>query len=253
MKQTEKEEKINFFYNEEVVKKHNGKLMAYYFQPSNINKIVGSLTILGTMTIIFFFLNLMFGAISSHMKDESNLSIKQVQMEHEHLKKIVKNLEPVKLNELISFAKENETHELNRLNDLYWKVKFVDSSLTEDQNKRYEATIKEYYSNIDDIQNKINTHYNSRIDTFISFYSNINNENYNAIIDTYDHRSAEEIVIWWKNAQTQHFYSKYTDIDDLDMVINKAFNYDKLELAKFLESHKTDIEKTKVIFSDKSQ
>lgn len=233
--------KVDFFYKTEVQGKFNGKFIAYLLQPKNIQNFFTFIKSMIPWTIIFFILYLIIHACTVHGNrvDKENELYKTTNV------KMVNSVSQDKFNNIISFIKQNNIKESDRLNDVYWKVKFLDS-LT-DNSVDMKNTIKSYYNKTNDLHKEINTNYNHDIESIISFYSRMKESDFKTEIITYNNTDPAFLFHKWNDAQTQNNMFNYKNIDELDQATDN-YIINKVDYANFIEKNKDNIEKTKKIF-----
>ena len=213
-----------------------------YFQQVTsylLNNITAKRLIIGAFVIAASVATIKIPYYGYQLINQSNQKEEQVLTEKMQL---IQKITPAEMTATLDYMQKMRAMETQRLTDLFWKIKFLEAT-----KPQYYAANK-YVKKMSEINREMNTHYLRRMNELSVGYQLATTGKSTSLGNTYDGTPVMESIIYWKNAAQLGFPVTYNAVDQYVVAWEEDLT-DKAEIAKYLESQREIIQKTKVFMT----
>lgn len=152
--------------------------------------------------------------------------------------KLIKSITPEEMQKTIAFIHKTQAKETNRLTQLYWKIKFLETV----NPQKY--VLNKFVGRMANMNSDMVLHYTNRA-TEINLAYNLIQSNNNFVLQTYDGQDILKSILYWKNAAQIDSTPAYQDINKFVIQWDEDFS-DQAGLAKYLSDNKELISSTTI-------
>lgn len=201
-----------------------------YMSQSTIIKIVR----MGFVIAFIVTFGFLYNGFNNHVNAQS------LREYNEQVSEVLK-YSPEEISNIILTIKEKKVKDHERLNLLYWKIKYAQEAY------KLSYEYKDEVERLETLKLEVDTHYDERIVEINRVYSQSVNKTSNIDFYSYDRQKISELLLLWSTLSKEGVYIPYESIVDYESNFNK-YLINKLDLYNYLESHASDIKKTEVMF-----